>query len=202
MLRTCTLAVMIAASLSMTACSPTNADASSASQQAGTSATAASSGTADASHVNPFASKSTLPFQAPPFDKIQDSDYKPAIEKGMAEDLAEVEKIANNPAPPTFQNTYVALQKSGAMLTRVMNVFSAITSADMNPTLQKIQKEMAPKLAAHQDKIYLNEKLFKRLKAVHDKRDELDLDPADKRLVHVVYNNFVHHGANLSEADK
>ncbi|HEX7339783.1 MAG TPA: peptidyl-dipeptidase Dcp [Rhodanobacteraceae bacterium] len=195
-----TLAVTIAASLAMVACSPSSPSAN----QASTSKTAAAPATtpAPAKHVNPFFTKSTLPFQAPPFDKITNADYQPAIEKGMAEDLKQVQAIANNPAPPTFENTYVALQKTGALLNRVMGVFNAVTSANNNPELQKVQAAVAPQLAAHSDAIFMNAKLFARLKAVYEKRDSLKLDPGSLRLVNVVYNSFVHHGADLSKADQ
>jgi peptidyl-dipeptidase Dcp len=145
---------------------------------------------------------STLPFQAPPFDRITDADYQPAIEAGMAEELAQVDSIASNPAPPTFENTYVALQKTGTLLNRVMQVFNAVTSANTNPTLQKVEAETAPQLAAHNDAIVLNARLFQRLKAVYDQRATLNLDPESLRLVNVVYDNFVRAGANLPDADK
>src|SRR5690625_2376889 len=199
MLRMRTLAVAIAASVAMAACSQSTP---SANEQASAQSSPASASSTSSKHANPFFAKSTLPFQAPPFDKIQNSDFKPAIEKGMAKELAQVEKIANNPAAPTFENTYVALEKTGALLHRVLNVFFDLTSANTNPTLQKIQADVAPQLAAHRDAIYLNQKLFKRLKAVYDKRESLNLDPESLRLVNVVYNNFVHHGANLSKADR
>ncbi len=198
--RTRTLVVMIAAGIAMAACSSSNSPGQ---QEPASQASApAAATTAATTHTNPFFTRSTLPFQAPPFDKIRDGDYKPAMEKGMAERLAEVDKIADNPNPPTFENTYVALEKTGALLHRVMHAFNAVTSANTNPTLQKVQKEMAPKLAANDDAVYLNEKLFQRLKAVYDQRDQLDLDPESLRLVNVVYNNFVRHGANLGKADK
>ncbi len=151
---------------------------------------------------NPFFRASTLPFQAPPFNKITDADYQPAIEEGMQRQLAEIDKIADNPAPPTFKNTYVAMEKSGVMLNRVMAVFNGVTAANTDDTLQKVQKEEAPKLAAHQDAIFLNDKLFKRVAAVYNQRDKLKLDPESARLVDVVYRHFVHAGAKLSDADK
>ncbi|HET8554526.1 MAG TPA: peptidyl-dipeptidase Dcp [Rhodanobacteraceae bacterium] len=200
MLRTRTLAVMIAASFTMVACSSQSPDQQASASQA--TAPNAAATTVEAAHTNPFFTRSTLPFQAPPFDKIRDSDYQPAIEKGMAERLAEVEKIADNPNPPTFENTYVALEKTGALLDRVMQAFNDVTSANTDDALQKVQKDMAPKLAANDDAVYLNDKLFQRLKAVYEKRDQLKLDPESLRLVNVVYNNFVRHGANLSKADK
>jgi peptidyl-dipeptidase Dcp len=151
---------------------------------------------------NPFYAPSTLPFQAPPFDRIKDSDYQPAIEAGMAEQIKEVEAIANNPAPPTFENTVVALEKSGQLFNRVTSVFFGVTAANTNPTLQQVQTDEAPKLAAHQDAIFLNPKLFARIKAVYDDRATLKLDPESLRLVEWDYKEFVHNGAALSDADK
>ncbi|MFO1507544.1 MAG: peptidyl-dipeptidase Dcp [Lysobacterales bacterium] len=151
---------------------------------------------------NPFFTASTLPFQAPPFDKIKDSDYQPAIERGMRDQLAEVNRIADQKAAPTFDNTIVALEKSGQLLHRVGQVFGAVTSANTNPTLQKVQEVEAPKLAAHQDAIYLNPKLFARIEAIWEKRDSLGLDPESHRLVEWYHDEFVHHGAKLSAADK
>ncbi|HET7593633.1 MAG TPA: dipeptidyl carboxypeptidase II, partial [Rhodanobacteraceae bacterium] len=136
------------------------------SAHADTPASGASSGGDIAS--NPFFKPSTLPFGTPDFSKIQDSDYVPAIEKGMALQKQEIEKIADNPEPPTFDNTIVAMEKTGAMLDRVMSVFNLYTGADTDPKLQKISEEMAPKLAAHQDAIYLNAKLFDRIQKIYD----------------------------------
>ena len=152
--------------------------------------------------TNPFYAKSTLPHQAPPFDKIKDSDYQPAIEAGMAEQRREMKVIAENPAVPTFENTLVAMEKTGQLFSRVMSVFNGITGANTNPKLQAIQDVMAPKLAAHQDAIYLDAKLFARVKAVHAQREKLGLTGEGKRLVEVDYRAFVHAGANLSDADK
>jgi peptidyl-dipeptidase Dcp len=152
--------------------------------------------------ANPFFSESTLPYHAPPFDKIKDTDYAPAIEAGMKDQLAEVEKIANDPAPPTFANTFETLERSGALLTRVTKVFFNLTQSNTNDTLQKIKSDEAPKLAAHSDTIYLNPKLFARVKAVYYQRDSLKLDPESKFLVERYYKQFVRAGALLSEADK
>ena len=151
---------------------------------------------------NPFFAPSTLPFQAPPFDKIKDEDYEPAIEAGMAQQLAEMQAIADNPAAPTFDNTFVAMEKSGLLLDRAMAAFSAVTGANTNPLLQKTRATLAPKLAAHSDAIHLNEKLFARVAAVYKQRESLKLDPESLRLVEVTYDEFVHAGANLSDADK
>lgn len=112
---------------------------------------------------NPFATASTLPFQAPPFDRIKDADYQPAIEAGMARQRGEIDAIANDATAPTFENTLVAMEKSGQMLQRVMQVFGAVTQANTNPTLQKVEEDEAAKLAAQNDYIYLNPKLFARV---------------------------------------
>src|SRR5947209_14170910 len=109
--------------------------------------------------TNPFFVESALPFQAPPFDKIKDSDYQPAIEEGMSRQLAEVEAIANKRDAPTFENTFVAMERTGDLLNRVSKVFFGLSQANTDPTIQKVQSEEAPRLAAHQDKIYLNSKL-------------------------------------------
>src|SRR5437764_6033674 len=120
----------------------------------------------------------------------------------MKDQLAEVEKIANDPAPPNFANTFETLERSGALLTRVTKVFFNLTQSNTNDTLQKIKSDEAPKLAAHSDTIYLNPKLFARVKAVYDQRDSLKLDPESKFLVERYYKTFVRSGALLSEADK
>jgi len=151
---------------------------------------------------NPFYAASTLPYQAPPFDKIKDTDFQPALEAGMAAQLKEVEAIANNPAPPTFDNTLVALEKSGQLYERVQEVFDGLTQANTNPTLDKVDEIESPKRAAHDDAIYLNEKLFQRVAAIYKQMDSLGLDAESRRLVDVYYKKFVHAGANLSAADK
>jgi peptidyl-dipeptidase Dcp len=151
---------------------------------------------------NPFYASSALPFQAPPFDKIKDSDYQPAIDAGMAQQIEEVEAIANNPAPPTFENTVVALERSGQLLDRASAAFNCVTGANTDDDLQKVQEYEAPRLAAHQDAIYLNSKLFARVKAIYEERASLHLDAESLRLVEYDYQQFVKAGANLSDADK
>ena len=151
---------------------------------------------------NPFYATSTLPFHAPPFDKIKDEDYQPAIEAGMAEELSEIQAIADNPAPPTFENTLVAMEKTGQLLQRARAAFGAVTGANTNPVLQKVRTEMAPKQAAHHDAIYLNATLFARVAAIYQQRATLQLDGESLRLLEVTYDNFVRSGANLPEADK
>ncbi len=158
-----------------------------------------SSGTA---RKNPLLTPSKLLFQAPPFDKIKDGDYKLAFEEGMKRQLVEIEKIANNPARPTFENTLVALEKSGQTLTRVSLIFNAVTGANTDSVLQKVQEEEAPKLAAHNDAIFLNTKLYERVKSIYESRSRLKLDHESLKLVSYYYNKFVRAGANLNQDDK
>ncbi|MGO9514662.1 MAG: peptidyl-dipeptidase Dcp [Steroidobacteraceae bacterium] len=151
---------------------------------------------------NPFYAPSALPFQAPPFDKIKDEHYQLAIEAGMAKQLVEIQAIAQNAAPPTFENTLVPLEKSGRLLHRATAAFNGVTDANINPVLQQAKTALAPKLAAHRDAIYLNAKLFARVSAVYEERASRALDPESKRLIEFTYDEFVHSGAKLSEADK
>src|SRR5581483_2335680 len=162
----------------------------------------AQAATAKSARKNPFFSPSPLPFQAPPFDKIRDSDFKPALEAGMKQRLAEIDRIAKNPAAPSFANTIEAMERSGALLTRVRRVFDALTGSNTNPALQKIDAEMAPKLSAHNDSIYMNPKLFARVKSIYAKRDASGLDAQQKFLVERYYRDFVRAGAELNDADK
>ena len=152
--------------------------------------------------ANPLLAKSPLPFEAPPFDRIQDGDFAPAFEAGMKRQLEEIAAIAESPAAPTFENTLVALEKSGQLLERVSLVFNGLTSANTNPALQKTQQDVAPKLAAHEDAIFLNAKLFSRVDAIYGRRDGLNLDPESSRLVEYYHRRFVRSGARLSDADK
>lgn len=151
---------------------------------------------------NPFYEQSTLPFQTVPFDKIKDSDYGPAFEKGMKEHLEEVENIANSAEAPTFENTLIALEKSGRLLTRVSLAFEVVTGANTNPDLQSLQEKMAPKLAAHNDAIKLNTLLFQRIETLYNSKNNLDLDAESLRLVEYYYDSFVLAGAKLSEDKK
>src|SRR5580658_1383656 len=151
---------------------------------------------------NPFYAPSALPFRAPPFDKIKDEDFQPAIEAGIAQQQAEIQAIANSPESPTFDNTIVAMEKTGQLLDRVSAAFDGVTGANTNPTLQKVKTLEAPKLAAHQDFIFLNAKLFARIAAIYKQRTSLKLDPESLRLLEHDYDEFVHAGANLSETEK
>ncbi|MFC1494488.1 M3 family metallopeptidase [Thermodesulfobacteriota bacterium] len=151
---------------------------------------------------NPFYSPSSLPLEFPPFDRIETAHYLPAFEKGMADQLAEVEGIANKSEASTFNNTIVALEISGALLTRVSNVFYAMSAAHTNDDIKAVETEVAPKLSAHQDSILLNKKLYDRVKALYDNRDDLGLDAESKRLVEETHKSFVRAGAALNDQQK
>ncbi len=164
--------------------------------------TPASAGAAPFTSTNPFASASPLLYQAPPFDRIHDADYQPAVEEGMRRQLAEVAGIASDTAVPSFDNTIVALEHSGVLLTRAFKVFIAMTQANTDDTLQRVQTEEAPRLAAHLDAIHLNDTLFRRVKSVYDRRGDLGLDSVQAFLVERYYRDFVRAGALLPEPDK
>ncbi|WP_028081854.1 M3 family metallopeptidase [Solimonas soli] len=151
---------------------------------------------------NPFAQPSTLPYALPPFDRIRDADFAPAFTAGMAEQRREIDAIANNPEAPSFANTIVAMEKSGRMLDRVSVVFSNLTSSNTNETLEKVQSEFAPQLAAHQDAIFLNPRLYARVQALYNTRRLLDLDAESQRLLERYHTNFVRAGAQLGEEQK
>ena len=143
---------------------------------------------------------SPLPYQTPQFDKIKISDYEPAFEQGMAEQEKEINQIANNKADATFDNTVLAIEKSGVLLDRAQTVFFNLSSIKSNDEIQRIEAAIAPKLAAHSDNMLLNKKLFERVKKVYDNRDALSA--IDQRLTEYYYKQFVRAGANLSDADK
>ena len=164
--------------------------------------TAATPASTTAQGDNALLAASALPFQAPPFDRITDAHYQPAIEEGMRQHLAQIRAIADNPEPATFANTFEAMERSGALLTRAAQVFFAMTSANTNPTLQAAEEVLAPKLAEHSDAIHLDPKLFARVKAVYEQRDRLDLDVEQKTVVEHTYDGFVRAGALLSQADQ
>jgi lipoate-protein ligase B len=152
--------------------------------------------------ANPLLQESTLPYQLPPFDRISDGDFLPAFEHAMPEALREVEAIANEATEPTFENTIVALERSGRALASVSRVFWNLNTAHTNPALQKIESEIAPRLAAHRDAIALNERLFARIDALYQKRDELSLDAEAAFLLERYYKDFVRAGARLSAEEK
>lgn len=152
--------------------------------------------------TGPFAEDWTLPFHTTDFSKIQDSDYKPAFEQAMAIHRAEIEAIKANPEPPTFDNTIVALERSGRMLNRVYAAFGTVTGAHTNATLDAIEAEMSPKLSAHFDAITLDPELFARVKAVYDNRAAMSLTPEDAWLLEDTWRDMVHAGALLDDAQK
>ena len=151
---------------------------------------------------NPFYTESSLYMKYPEFDKIKNKHYTPAFEKGMADHMAEMETIANHNVNPTFNNTIMAMETSGALLDRVSTVFFSLTSANTNVEMENIRSEMAPKLSAHSDQILLNGKLFHRVKTIYEQRDQLGLDKESKRLVEKYYTDFIRSGANLSSEEK
>ena len=157
---------------------------------------------AAANASNPLLVESTLPYHAPPFDRIRNEHYQPAIEEGMRQQLAEIDAIARQTTPPTFDNTIVAMEKTGALLTRAAKAFFGVVGANTNDTLQKIQDIEAPKLAAHNDAIYLNDQLYQRVKSIYDRRESSGLTAQQKALVERYNRDFVRAGAQLSEADK
>src|SRR5262245_60318134 len=153
--------------------------------------------------LNPLLAPWTGPHGgAPPFDRVKVEDFKPALEAGMAEQLGEIEAIANDPAPATFQNTIAALERTGRKLDRVTSVYAIYSGTMSTPDFQAVETEMAPKLAAFGDQITQNEKLFRRMAAVYDARETSGLTPEQKRLVWLDYTNFVRAGAKLDAASK
>src|SRR4051812_22081077 len=184
------LALTLLPATALTACAPTSVG------------TATAAPTPAVGSANPFFVESTLPYHAPRFDVIRNEDYQPALEEGMRQQLAEIDAIARQTAPPTFDNTIVAMEKTGAVLTRASKAFSGVIGANTNDTLQKVQEIVAPKLAAHNDAIYLNDQLYQRVKSIYDRRQSLGLTPEQIALVERYNRDFVRSGAQLSETDK
>lgn len=151
---------------------------------------------------NPLLEKSNLPYGAPDFSKIEDKHYKEAIFEAMQLQKERVTKIIENKEVPIFENTIIALEKSGKELRSVTNVFFAITSANTNETLEEVQKEVSPKLSSHRDSIFLNNELFLKIKKIYEEREALKLDFESNRLLEFYYETFIFSGANLSEKDK
>lgn len=169
-----------------------------------TSCTKKSSDNKDMTEVNikdnPLLKKSDLPFGAPDFSKIKDSDFKPALQEAMRLQNERVKQIIENKEEPTFENTIVALQNSGKELDAVSNVFYALTSANTNDVLKAVQEEMAPLMASHSDEIYLNDELFAKVKKVYENKQNLQGE--DLKLVEEYYNDFTHAGADLDKESK
>lgn len=154
------------------------------------------------SQTNPLLGNYDTPFQAPPFDQIENSHYKPAILEAIKINQQEIEAIANNPEKPTFENTIVAFENSGTLLNRITTMFSNLNSANTNDTLQALAKEMAPELSKNSDNIYLNEKLFARVKKIWDTQKEYKLNAEQAKLLEKKYKAFVRSGANLTADQK
>ena len=152
--------------------------------------------------ANPFAQRSALDFELPPFALIKEEHYLPAFYEGCTQQLAEVQAILDTPGAATFENTIVALEKSGQMLMRTLLVFFNKSSSDTNDAMDKIEEEMAPKLAAHQDAINLNPALYARIKSLYDNRESLGLNTEDAWLLERYYKDLIHAGAHLSESQR
>ena len=190
------LATAISSALLLTACSEpqTTANNNTQTEQATTAA--------EVQPANPLFVKSALQYETPDFNAIKDEHFLPAFNKGMTEQMAEVQAIINNPAKPDFTNTIVALEKSGELLTRTRSIFYNLAGSDSNPTRREIQKELAPKMAAHNDNIFLNKALFDKVAAIHAESETLALSPEETRLLDVYYKRFVRAGAQLNDQQK
>ena len=152
--------------------------------------------------ANPFAQRSALDYELPPFALIKEEHYLPAFYEGCTQQLAEVQAILDTPGAATFENTIVALEKSGQMLMRTLLVFFNKSSSDTNDAMDKIEEEMAPKLAAHQDAINLNPALYARIKSLYDNRESIGLNTEDAWLLERYYKDLIHAGAHLSESQR
>jgi peptidyl-dipeptidase Dcp len=155
-----------------------------------------------AADMNPLLAANPLPYGAPPFDKIGNADYAPAIEAAMKDSEAEIGHIANNPLPPSFENTVVALERAGTRLTRVVQIFENLAQSNTNPAIDAAKEEIEPKLQAHQDSIFLNARLFGRIKGLWAEKDKLWLDAKSAYLLETIYKQFLHAGAALTPADQ
>ncbi|MGS0727406.1 dipeptidyl carboxypeptidase II, partial [Shewanella sp. 0m-11] len=178
------IAAAITATLALSACSTTSTQNSSAPM---------------VQTQNPFLQASQLQYETPDFSNINDEHFQPALELGIKDHYQEVLAIANNSDAATFENTIIALEKSGELLTRTSKVFYNLAGTDSNPTLRKVQGEMAPKMAAHSDNINLNPALFARIETLYNQRESLELSAEENRLVEVYYKRFVRAGAKLTE---
>ncbi|MGB9836398.1 MAG: M3 family metallopeptidase [Candidatus Saccharicenans sp.] len=152
--------------------------------------------------ANPFFTGFKTPFEAPPFDLIKNEHFLPAVKKGVDLQKAEIEAIINNPQPPTFENTILALDRSGQFLSRVMAVFGALQGANSSPELQKIAEQISPITTQARSSIYLNDKLFARVKAVYDQKNKLKLNAEQRFVLEKIYQDFVRSGALLKAEEK
>lgn len=151
---------------------------------------------------NPFYSPSDLPFEAPDFDRIQDTHFRDAFIDGMEFELQEIEEIAANPDEPTFENTIIAMERTGVLLNRTRRVFNNLTSAHTNDRLRELQSDFAPKFAAHSDNIYLNRALFNRVQTLYERREEMNLDDASQKLLEDTHRDFIRAGVLLDEDEQ
>lgn len=151
---------------------------------------------------NPFFEKYNAPHEAAPFDKIKTEHYEPAIREGIRRQIAEIDTITGNEEPATFENTMLALEKSGELLSRVTSVFENLLSAETNDDLQALAQKMMPLLSDHSNNISLNEKLFERIKDLYHRKEELNLTPEQEKLLDVTYNGFIRRGANLQGTER
>jgi peptidyl-dipeptidase Dcp len=206
-------ALAVAVALGVSACSDQDSKQNNSQQAAVQSEAAPAAEMADPSTVapameanegvnNPFFVTSSLYLQYPPFDRIENEHFLPAFERGMQDHLAEIEAIASNPEPASFDNTLVEMERSGQLLNRVSRVFFALVSADTNPDIEAARAELAPQLAAHSDAILLNPQLFQRVAGIYEQREQLGLDAESLRLVEETYKEFIRAGAGLSEGEK
>ncbi|MBV8759060.1 MAG: dipeptidyl carboxypeptidase II, partial [Deltaproteobacteria bacterium] len=152
--------------------------------------------------MNPFFEVSSLPYHLPPFDKIKDADYMPAFEKGMEDQRKEIDAIAKSGDAPTFENTIVAMEKTGRLLTRVQKVFFNLNQSNGDEAMQKIEAEITPRLSAHNDSILLDSDLFKRVETVYAQKGKLGLDAESTQLLERYHKMFVRAGAKLADKDK
>jgi len=188
--------------LALTGCGESDRAASEAAEQAMEEVEESVAEAAAEPADNPFFTISTLPNQMPPFDRITDDHFVPAMERGMEQQLKEIDAIAGNPEPPTFDNTIVAMERSGRLLDRATSVFFALVGADTNDRRQEIQRDISPKLSAHSDAIRLNPELFARIEALYKGREQLGLNGEQLRLLEEYRRDFVRAGAQLSEEQK
>ncbi len=151
---------------------------------------------------NPLLEEWDTPFGVPPFDQIKDRHYLPALRTAMVEHKVEIDAIVNDPEPASFENTILALERSGKLLTRVSSVFNAVESAHSNDAIREVARVVAPERAAHRDDITLNLNLFERVKAVYDQREQLDLGPEQLKLLEETHKDFVRSGVNLPEESR
>jgi len=189
------LALGAALVLSIAGCSKSDDDKIAEASPEKPSETPMTSNTADS---NPFFNESPLYLHYPQFDKVENAHFIPAFERGMEEQLAEVEAIAGQTSVPTLDNTLIPLERSGQMLDRVGRVFFSLASAHTNDGIEEIRSEMAPRLSAHRDRILLDGRLFERIQALYEQRDELELDPESFRLVEETYKDFVRAGGGMT----